>query len=83
MPQTNAPVPAPGQIDEHLFLEQHPAIVIRKLEEKMADLEAYADTLLRKNREIQASEDRYRAMFDHASIASLSPDLRRGNARAR
>ena len=78
MPQTNAPVPAPGQIDEHLFLEQHSAIVIRKLEEKMAELETYADTLLRKNREIQASEDRYRAMFDHASIAIFVTDHESG-----
>jgi PAS domain S-box-containing protein len=56
-------------IDDRVFLEQHRAIIIRKLEEKMAELELYADTLVRKNCEIQASEDRYRGLFDHASIA--------------
>ena len=73
-----APAPATEQIVEHLFLEQHRAIVIRKLEEKMAELEMYADTLVRKNREIQASEERYRAMFDHASIAIFVTDHESG-----
>jgi PAS domain S-box-containing protein len=73
-----AAAPAAEQIDEHLFLEQHRAIVIRKLEEKMAELEMYADTLVRKNREIQASEERYRAMFDHASIAIFVTDHESG-----
>ncbi|HTY60335.1 MAG TPA: ATP-binding protein [Bacteroidota bacterium] len=72
------PVAAAEQIDEHAFLEQHRAIVIRKLEEKMAELEMYADTLVRKNREIQASEERYRALFDHASIAILITDHESG-----
>jgi PAS domain S-box-containing protein len=73
-----APAPAAEQIDEHLFLEQHRAIVIRKLEEKMAELEMNADMLVRKNREIQASEERYRAMFDHASIAIFVTDHESG-----
>ena len=72
------PVAAAEQIDEHAFLEQHRAIVIRKLEEKMAELEMYADTLVRKNREIQASEERYRALFDHASIAIFVTDHESG-----
>ena len=72
------PEAAAEQIDEHVFLEQHRAIVIRKLEEKMAELEMYADTLVRKNREIQASEERYRAMFDHASIAIFVTDHESG-----
>jgi PAS domain S-box-containing protein len=73
-----APAAMAEQIDEHVFLEQHRAIVIRKLEEKMAELEMYADTLVRKNREIQASEERYRAMFDHASIAIFVTDHESG-----
>ena len=69
---------AAERIDDHAFLEQHRAIVIRKLEEKMAELEMYADTLVRKNREIQASEERYRALFDHASIAIFVTDHESG-----
>lgn len=72
------PTPAPEQIDDQEFLEKHRAIVIKKLEEKMAELEMYADTLIRKNREIQASEDRYRTLFDHASIAIFVLDRETG-----
>lgn len=57
-----------ARIDDQTFLEQHHAIIIRKLEEKMAELETYARTLEAKNREIQASEDRYRRLFDSVSI---------------
>ena len=57
-----------ARIDDQTFLEQHRAIIIRKLEEKMAELETYARTLEAKNREIQASEDRYRRLFDSVSI---------------
>jgi PAS domain S-box-containing protein len=60
---------APEKIDDQVFLEKHHAIIIKKLEEKMAELEMYAETLIVKNREIQASEDRYRSLFDNASIA--------------
>ncbi len=69
---------APEQIDDQAFLEQHHAIVIRKLEEKMAELEMYAETLVRKNREVQMSEERYRALFDHASIAIFVIDRSTG-----
>lgn len=66
------------QLDDQEFLEKHRAIVIKKLEEKMAELEMYAETLVRKNREVQASEDRYRSLFDHASIAILVLDRSTG-----
>lgn len=72
------PAPAQEQLDDQEFLEKHRAIVIKKLEEKMAELEMYADTLIRKNREIQASEDRYRTLFDHASIAIFVLDRETG-----
>jgi PAS domain S-box-containing protein len=62
------------QLDDQEFLEKHRAIVIKKLEEKMAELEMYAETLIRKNREVQASEERYRSLFDHASIAIVVLD---------
>jgi PAS domain S-box-containing protein len=63
------PPSAQDQLDDQEFIEKHRAIVIKKLEEKMAELEMYAETLIRKNREVQASEERYRSLFDHASIA--------------
>jgi len=66
------------QIDDQAFLEKHHAIVIKKLEEKMAELEMYAETLVRKNREIQASEERFRALFDHASIPIFVVDREGG-----
>ena len=72
------PAPVQEQLDDQEFLEKHRAIVIKKLEEKMAELEMYADTLIRKNREIQASEDRYRTLFDHASIAIFVLDRETG-----
>ncbi len=65
-------------IDDQAFLEKHHAIVIKKLEEKMAELEMYAETLVRKNREIQASEERFRALFDHASLPIFVVDRERG-----
>jgi PAS domain S-box-containing protein len=65
-------------IDDQAFLEKHHAIVIKKLEEKMAELEMYADTLVRKNKEIQASEERFRALFDHASLPIFVVDRERG-----
>jgi PAS domain S-box-containing protein len=68
------PLPEPEPINEQEFLEKHHAIIIRKLEEKMAELEMYAEALTIKNRELQASEDRYRGLFDHASIAILVVD---------
>ncbi len=58
----------PMNIDGHTFLERHHAIIVKKLEEKMVELEMYAETLSRKNREIQASEARYRNLFEHASV---------------
>lgn len=75
---TKAPVPTQARIDDQVFLEKHHAIIIKKLEEKMAELEMYAETLVGKNREIQASEDRYRSLFDNASIAIYIIDRNSG-----
>ena len=74
------PAPAADQevIDDQAFLEQHHAIVIKKLEEKMAELELYAETLRKKNQEIQASEDRYRGLFENASVAIFVIDRETG-----
>ncbi|MEO8166801.1 MAG: response regulator, partial [bacterium] len=65
-------------IDGHTFLERHHAIIVKKLEEKMVELEMYAETLSRKNREIQASEARYRNLFEHASIGIFVLDRETG-----
>jgi len=56
-------------IDDVAFLEKHHAILVRKLEEKMTELEMYAETLSQKNKDIQASESRYRSLFEQASIS--------------
>ncbi len=68
----------PLEVDEQMFLERHHAIIVKKLEEKMHELEVYAETLSRKNREIQASEARYRNLFEHASIGIFVLDKNNG-----
>jgi PAS domain S-box-containing protein len=55
-------------LDDQMFLERHHAIVVKKLEEKMHELEVFSETLSQKTREIQSSEARYRNLFEHASI---------------
>jgi PAS domain S-box-containing protein len=65
-------------LDEQAFLEQHRAILIRKLEEKMVELQMYTDALEKKNREIQASENRYRTLFEQAGIAIVIVDRNSG-----
>ncbi len=65
-------------IDDVAFLERHHAILVRKLEEKMTELEMYAETLSRKNRELQASENRYRSLFEQASIPIFIIDRNSG-----
>jgi PAS domain S-box-containing protein len=67
-----------ARIEDRAFLEQHHAIIIRKLEEKMGELEAYARTLEKKNREIQASENRYRRLFNSVSIGIFLIDRTTG-----
>ncbi|HTY36937.1 MAG TPA: ATP-binding protein [Bacteroidota bacterium] len=59
----------PQRLDDHSFLEKHHAIVVKKLEQKMNELEMFAQTLSRKNRELQISEARYRGLFEQASVA--------------
>jgi PAS domain S-box-containing protein len=57
------------RLDDHIFLEKHHAIVVKKLEQKMNELEMFAHTLSRKNRELQVSEARYRGLFEQAIVA--------------
>lgn len=63
-----------ASIDDQSFLEKHHTLVTKKLEEKMKELEMYAATLARKNRELQVSELRYRALFENASVAIFVVD---------
>jgi PAS domain S-box-containing protein len=56
-------------LDDQSFLERHHALVVKKLEQKMNELELFAHTLSRKNKELQTSEGRYRGLFEQASIA--------------
>jgi len=65
-------------LDEQAFLEQHRAILIRKLEEKMVELQMYTEALEKKNRELQVSENRYRTLFEQASIAVVIVDRHSG-----
>ncbi len=58
-----------SRLDDQEFLERHHAIVVKKLEQKMNELEVFAQTLTRKNRELQISESRYRTLFEQASVA--------------
>lgn len=65
-------------IDDHAFLEQHHAVLVKKLEQKMLELEMYTETLAQKNRALAASEARYRSLFEHASIAIFVLDRATG-----
>lgn len=66
------------RIDHHAFLEHHNAVLIRKLERKMLELEMYAETLARKNRALEESEARYRSLVEHAGIAIYVMDRATG-----
>jgi PAS domain S-box-containing protein len=60
--------PEAMSLDEYTFIERHDKILIKKLEEKMMNLEEYSLQLLHKNDELHRSELRYRLLFEHASI---------------
>ncbi len=62
------PATEPTSLDEYTFIERHDKILIKKLEEKMMNLEEYSLQLLHKNDELHRSELRYRLLFEHASI---------------
>lgn len=60
--------PRPEIVDELAFLQRHHALIVKKLEEKMQELELQTRALAEKNRELQASENRYRNLFEYASV---------------
>lgn len=63
-------------LDDHSFLERHYKLVVKKLEEKMENLEQYSMQLLKKNEQLQRSERRYRLLFEKASVAIFVLDSR-------
>ncbi len=67
---TTADISVPT-IDEQSFLEKHHSIVTKKLEEKMKELELYAETLTQRNRQLIISESRYRTLFEQAVVGIM------------
>lgn len=63
-------------LDDHSFIERHYKLLIKKLEEKMDNLELYSMQLLKKNEQLQRSERRYRLLFEKASVAIFVLDSR-------
>lgn len=63
-------------LDDHAFLERHYKLLVKKLEEKMQNLELYSAQLLKKNEQLYKSESRYRLLFEKASIAIFVLDGR-------
>ncbi len=61
-------------LDDHSFLERHYKLLNKKLEEKMQNLEIYSMQLLKKNEQLIRSEERYRLLFEKASIAIFMLD---------
>jgi signal transduction histidine kinase/ActR/RegA family two-component response regulator len=55
-------------IGDQEFLEKHHAMIVKKLEEKMAELQQKASELRLKNEALVASENRYRGLFEYASV---------------
>lgn len=56
-------------LDDQSFLEKHYKLLVKKIEEKLQNLEVYSLQLLKKNEQLQKSEQRYRLLFEKASIA--------------
>ncbi len=61
-------------LDDHSFMERHYKLLNKKLEEKMQNLEIYSQQLLKKNEQLMRSEERYRLLFEKASIAIFMLD---------
>jgi len=61
---------------ESEYLKEYNAVLIKKLEDKMFELERVNDMLIQKNKELQLSRERYLNLFESASIATfiLEPD---------
>jgi PAS domain S-box-containing protein len=56
---------------ESEYLKEYNAVLIKKLEDKMFELERVNDMLILKNKELQVSHERYRNLFESASIATF------------
>lgn len=62
-------LPPAVSLDDRSFIERHYKLLNKKLEEKMQNLEMYSLQLLKKNEQLQKSEQRYRLLFEKANIA--------------
>lgn len=65
-----SPGPEPDA-EESEYLKEYNAVLIKKLEDKMYELERVNDMLILKNKELQLSRERYRNLFESASIATF------------
>lgn len=57
--------------EESEYLKGYNAVLIKKLEDKMSELEQVNDILSQKNKELQISRERYRNLFESSSIATF------------
>ena len=57
--------------EESQYLKEYNAVLIKKLEDKMFEIERVNDMLILKNKELQLSRERYRNLFESASIATF------------
>ncbi len=76
IPVSEQTTAAPPPVDDKDFLERHHSLVVKKLEEKMIELQVYAETLEQKNRELAISEKRYHSLFDNVGVAIVVVDMR-------
>lgn len=59
---------AEPSVDDRAFIERHYKLLVKKLEEKMNNLEEYSAQLVKTNTELKQSEARYRLLFEQAQI---------------
>lgn len=58
--------------------ENHHRLIVKKLEEKITQLEKYAGKLRNTNRKIRTSEARFRSLFENASVPIVILDCKTG-----
>ncbi|MGE5313133.1 MAG: ATP-binding protein [Acidobacteriota bacterium] len=75
-PEVTADVTA----EEKDFLKAHNLVLIKKIEDKMEELEQFNNALLQKNKQLLESESRYRSLFENNFVAYFLLDPSRGMA---
>ncbi len=66
--------------EEKDFLKAHNLVLIKKIEDKMEELEQFNNALLQKNKQLLESESRYRSLFENNFVAYFLLDPARGMA---